>query len=83
MTFTLQLVLCAEHFSHILVSKWILVQINKEPLKWLEVKKVLLLGIKNTVLQNPIHPPDLVWKQSVITVDNPLKFEWAISRKLV
>lgn len=45
--FYLSLTLNAKYFSHIEVSKWILVPISNESLKWLEVKKVLLLGIKN------------------------------------
>lgn len=83
MTSTFQLTLYTKYFSHIEVSKWILVPISNESLKWLEVKKVLLLGIKNRFWKNPLHPPDLFWKQSAATVDDPLEFKWAISCKLV
>lgn len=58
-----------DFYSHVLhwtflllVSKWILVPISNEALKWLEVKKVVLLWITNAFLQNPLHPPDLFWK---------------------
>lgn len=54
--------LCTKHFFYILVSKWILVPISSESLRWPEVKKVLLLGMKNTFLQNPLHSPDVFWK---------------------
>lgn len=83
MIFALQLMLYTEHFSHILFSKWILVPVNNESLKWLEVKKLLLSGIKNTFLHNPLHPAALFWKQAAAPVDNPLEFEWAISREPV
>lgn len=53
MIFALQLLLYTEHFSHILVSKWISVPVNNEPLKWLEVKKLLLPGIKSTFCTIP------------------------------
>lgn len=83
MIFALQLLLYTEHFSHILVSKWISVPVNNEPLKWLEVKKLLLPGIKSTFLHNPLHPAALFWEQAAAPVDNPLQFEWAISREPV
>lgn len=83
MTFTLQLMLYTEHFSHILVSKWILLPINNESLNCLEIKKDSTSRNKEHFLQNPFHPPDLFWKQSATTLDNPLEFEWAISRKLI
>lgn len=60
MTFTFQLMLYTEHSSLILVSKWILVAINNESWKWLEVKKVLLLGIKNTFFTESPPPPRLI-----------------------